>query len=77
MSCLWHWMKRLKWAGYRHNQKGLLGPEPESLALFCLACPQVGINNGMIFRFVFKCIFVADGNFKANHVQQKNSNTDV
>jgi hypothetical protein len=31
----------------------------------------------MVFRFVFKCIFVADGNFKADHVQQKNSNTDV
>ncbi|KAF8232823.1 hypothetical protein L208DRAFT_1270192 [Tricholoma matsutake] len=21
MSCLWHWMKRLKWVGYGHNQK--------------------------------------------------------
>jgi hypothetical protein len=31
----------------------------------------------MVFRFVFKHIFVADGNFKADHVRQKNSNTDV
>jgi large-conductance mechanosensitive channel len=31
----------------------------------------------MVFRFVFKRIFVANGNFKADHVQQKNSNTDV
>jgi hypothetical protein len=44
MSRLWHWMKRLKWAGYGHNQKDPLSPEPGSLAPFCLACPQVGIN---------------------------------
>jgi hypothetical protein len=44
MSCLWRWMKRLKWAGYGHNQKDPLSPEPGSLAPFCLACPQVGIN---------------------------------
>jgi hypothetical protein len=31
----------------------------------------------MVFRFVFKHIFVADGNFKADHVWQKNSSTDV
>jgi hypothetical protein len=31
----------------------------------------------MVFRFVFKHIFVADQNFKADHVRQKNSNTDV
>jgi hypothetical protein len=44
MSHLWCWMKRLKWAGYGHNQKDPLSPKPGSLAPFCLACPQVGIN---------------------------------
>jgi hypothetical protein len=44
MSRLWRWMKRLKWAGYGHNQKDPLSPEPGSLAPFCPACPQVGIN---------------------------------
>ena len=44
MSRLWHWMKRLKWAGYGHNQKNPLNPELGSLANFCPACPQVGIN---------------------------------
>ena len=44
MSRLWRWMKRLKWAGYGHNQKDPLNPEPGSLANFCPACPQVGIN---------------------------------
>ena len=31
----------------------------------------------MAFRFVFEHVFVANGNFKADHVQQKNSNTDI
>jgi hypothetical protein len=44
MSRLWRWMKRLKWAGYGHNQQDPLNPEPGSLANFCPACPQVGIN---------------------------------
>ena len=44
MSRLWRWMKRLKWVGYGHNQRNPLNPEPGSLANFCLACPQVGIN---------------------------------
>jgi hypothetical protein len=37
-------MRRLKWAGYGHNQRDPLNPEPGSLANFCPACPQVGIN---------------------------------
>jgi CxC2 like cysteine cluster associated with KDZ transposases len=44
MSRLWRWMKRLKWAGYGHNQRDPLTPEPGTLANFCPACPQVGIN---------------------------------
>ncbi|KAF8221961.1 hypothetical protein L208DRAFT_1325044, partial [Tricholoma matsutake] len=82
MSHLWRWMKRLKWAGYGHNQKDPLKPEPGSLANFCPPCPQVGINIPENWkddenRFVFKHVFVADGNFKADHVRQKNSDTDI
>jgi hypothetical protein len=44
LSRLWRWMKKLKWAGYGHNQKDPLNPEPGSLANFCPACPQPGIN---------------------------------
>ncbi|KAF8235540.1 hypothetical protein L208DRAFT_1256789, partial [Tricholoma matsutake] len=71
-------MKKLKWAGYGHNQKNLLNPEPGSLANFCPACPQPGINIPENWQedgnqFVYKHIFLANGNFKANHVQQKNS----
>jgi len=28
-------------------------------------------------RFVFKHVFVADGNFKADHVQQESSDADI
>ncbi|KAF8232614.1 hypothetical protein L208DRAFT_1271231 [Tricholoma matsutake] len=75
-------MKRLKWAGYGHNQRDPLNPEPGSLADFCPACPQVGINildnwKDDVNQFVFKHIFMANGNFKVDHVQQKNSDTDI
>ncbi|KAF8219562.1 hypothetical protein L208DRAFT_1128889, partial [Tricholoma matsutake] len=80
MSRLWHWMKRLKWAGYGHNQKDPLKPEPGSLANF--SSPQVGINIPENWKddenqFIFKHVFVANGNLKADHVQQKNSDTDI
>lgn len=35
------------------------------------------LNDTLQFRFVFKRIFVADDNFKADHVWQKNSDTDI
>ncbi|KAF8958979.1 hypothetical protein BDZ97DRAFT_1667832 [Flammula alnicola] len=81
MGRLWRWMKKLKWAGYGHNQQDPMQPPPGSLANFCPACPQPGINlpddwkddeNG----FAFQRIFVADGNFKADHVRQKSAQED-
>ena len=44
MSRLWRWMKKLKWAGYGHNQKDPYHPPPGSLANYCPTCPQPGIN---------------------------------
>lgn len=44
MSRLWRWMKKLKWSGYGHNRQDPLKPDPGSLAVFCPACPQPGIN---------------------------------
>ena len=44
MSRLWRWMKKLKWAGYGHNQEDPLHPPPGSLANYCPTCPQPGIN---------------------------------
>jgi hypothetical protein len=37
-------MKKLKWAGYGHNKKDPLHPEPGTLANSCPTCPQPGIN---------------------------------
>ena len=44
MSRLWRWMKKLKWAGFGHTQKDHTNPQPGSMANFCPACPQPGIN---------------------------------
>jgi len=44
MSRLWRWMKKLKWAGYGHNNKDATNPDASKLANFCPACPQPGIN---------------------------------
>lgn len=45
MSRLWRWMKKLKWAGFAHDSELSPGQPPAgSLANFCPACPQPGIN---------------------------------
>lgn len=44
MSRLWRWMKKLKWAGYGHNQDDYLNPPPGSLSIFCPTCPQPSVN---------------------------------
>jgi hypothetical protein len=36
-----------------------------------------GLKYLMFFRWVYKHIFVADGNFNADHVRQKNSSGDI
>jgi hypothetical protein len=65
MSRLWCWMKRLKWAGYGHNEKDPLNTEPGSLVNYCPACFQVGINipenwKDNVNRWVTKlCMFKA------------------
>jgi hypothetical protein len=90
-------MKKLKWAGYGHNQQDHLSPLAGSLSLFCPTCPQPNKNLPdnwkldknrydvsrlgnillifvLLTRFVFRPVLVADGNFKADHVKQKNDN---
>lgn len=44
MSRLWRWMKKLKWAGYGHNQLDHLDPPAGSLSIFCPTCPQPNLN---------------------------------
>jgi len=44
MSRVWRWMKKLKWGGFGHSDMDHRNPAPGSLANFCAACPQPGIN---------------------------------
>jgi hypothetical protein len=76
MSRLWRWMKKLKWAGYGHNQQKPENAPPGSLAIFCPTCPQPGRNLPGDWktdrnRWVYRVVVAADGNFHADHVRQK------
>jgi len=76
MSHLWRWMKKLKWAGYGHNNKDATNPDARELANFCPACLQPGINleEGWLADAanpVYWRTFVANGNFKADHISPK------
>jgi CxC2 like cysteine cluster associated with KDZ transposases len=82
MTRLWRWMKKLKWAGYAGSTKPVNDVSTGELAIYCPACPQPGINIPEDWmkdpaRWVYKRIFVADGNFKADHVRQKHEAGDV
>ena len=57
-------------------------PKPGALGNFCLACPQIGINVPNDWTndpnpWVFKRVFTADGNFKADYVRQKAPADDI
>ncbi|KAH9959751.1 hypothetical protein BGW80DRAFT_1183207, partial [Lactifluus volemus] len=77
LSRAWRWLKKIKWAGYGHEAVDFNQPTPGELANFCPACPQSGINLPSNWKedpnaWVYKRLFVADGNFKADHIRQKN-----
>ncbi|KAH9478216.1 hypothetical protein JR316_0008669 [Psilocybe cubensis] len=77
MSRLWRWMKKLKWSGFAgHNGRAALSVGKGELGIFCPACPQPGVNLPDNWRedpnrWVYKRIFVADGNFKADHIRSE------
>jgi hypothetical protein len=82
MSRIWRWIKKLKWAGYAGGNKSVKKVKPGELTIYCPACPQPGVNipdnwKDDSAKWVYKRIFVADGNFKADHVRQKNEVDDV
>lgn len=81
MSRLWRWMKRLKWNGFGHSGRDPMDVTPGELAVYCPACPQPGINLPERWKedtnkFVYRRMFVTDGNFKADHVKQPNNKVD-
>ncbi|KAG1855625.1 hypothetical protein DFJ58DRAFT_716195 [Suillus subalutaceus] len=63
----WRKLKLLKWNGFGHENKDT---KPGDLALFCLACPQPGIN-------LYSRSLVMDGNFKAEHLHAANPDDEV
>ncbi|KAH9474718.1 hypothetical protein JR316_0013183 [Psilocybe cubensis] len=80
VSRQWRNIKTRKWFGHIDDSK----PERGSLALFCPTCPQPGINLPENWReeatknpYLFTRSVTADGNFKADHLQQRNSADDV
>jgi hypothetical protein len=82
LSRLWRWMKKLKWAGFGHKGADPMNVNPGELGIFCPACPQPGINllDDWLMdenRWVYRRFFVADGNFKADHVKQKSAAPDL
>ena len=44
LTRIWRWMKRLKWASYGNDPKTADKVSPGELSVFCLACPQPGVN---------------------------------
>ena len=82
LSRLWRWVKKLKWGGYGHEPNETLDPKSAELGIFCPACPQVGVNMPDNWeedenRWVYRRVFVTDGNFKADHVRQKGAADDM
>ncbi|KAF8802333.1 hypothetical protein BYT27DRAFT_7112690 [Phlegmacium glaucopus] len=82
LSRVWRWMKKLKWAGLGHKEANAMDVSPGELAIFCPACPQPGINlphNWLTDPncWVYRRFFVADGNFKADHVKQNQAGPDL
>jgi hypothetical protein len=82
MSRVWRWMKKLKWAGFGHKARDIQEPAAGELANFCPACPQPEINLPEKWeddsqRWVYRRFFVADGNFKADHVRRHGPTGDV
>ncbi|KAI6162387.1 hypothetical protein EDD17DRAFT_1478587, partial [Pisolithus thermaeus] len=64
----WHLLKLLKWSGYQGNLNGSMKGD---LALFCVACPQPGINlspKANLDDWRYTRTVVMDGNFKAEHM---------
>ncbi|KAI6041034.1 hypothetical protein EDC04DRAFT_2566131 [Pisolithus marmoratus] len=77
----WHILKLLKWSGFQDNKSSI---KKGNLAIFCVACPQPGINVSptsnldqrnpiwLIFHsWKYTRTVVMDGNFKAEHMHER------
>ncbi|KAF9030921.1 hypothetical protein BJ165DRAFT_1306841, partial [Panaeolus papilionaceus] len=67
------WLKKLKWAGFAHlTNKDPTKPAAGELGIFCSTCPQPSVNLPPGWEEkdpkIYGRSFVADGNFKADHL---------
>ncbi|KAG1751738.1 hypothetical protein EDB19DRAFT_1893107 [Suillus lakei] len=69
----WQQLKLLKWNGFSHNRRD---PKDGELGLFCLACPQPGINLTLPMELYSQSL-VMDGNFKAEHLHPMHPEDEV
>ncbi|KIK73123.1 hypothetical protein PAXRUDRAFT_179210, partial [Paxillus rubicundulus Ve08.2h10] len=74
---IWRVLKLFKWNGFGHDPRAVgLG----ELVLFCLACPQKGVNLDLeIDKDIWKYSWtiIMDGNFKAKHMHDKKLDDQV
>ncbi|KAL6298324.1 hypothetical protein BKA93DRAFT_820443 [Sparassis latifolia] len=80
VSRQWHQLKYRKWHGFSHD--ALHPVEKGGLAIFCPTCPQPGLNLPFDWQvdpvqWKFKCSFIMDGNFSAEHMKMKHPEEDV
>ncbi|KAI5980780.1 hypothetical protein EDC04DRAFT_2617987 [Pisolithus marmoratus] len=67
----WQVLKLLKWSGFHDKTHWLTEGD---LALFCVACPQPGINVSPaadLDHWKYTRTLVMDGNFKAEHMHER------
>ncbi|KIK21570.1 hypothetical protein PISMIDRAFT_103870 [Pisolithus microcarpus 441] len=73
----WHLLKLLKWSGFEDNKNCT---KKGDLVLFCMACPQPGINvstNANLDQWKYTRMVVMDGNFKAEHMHERQPDDQV
>lgn len=75
----WRVIKEHKWFGFGHKSDP---PKISELGLFCVACPQPGVNLPSNWKedeeqWAYSRGFVLDGNFSCNHKAQRNAADDV
>ncbi|KAI6041141.1 hypothetical protein EDC04DRAFT_2601891 [Pisolithus marmoratus] len=79
VSRAWRNLKLLKWKGFYPGSCNL---DHSGLVLFCLTCPQPGINipemdDVELSHWKYSCVIVMDGNFKAEHMAPKNAGNET
>ncbi|KAG1721824.1 uncharacterized protein EDB91DRAFT_1240275 [Suillus paluster] len=79
VSRQWQHLKNMKWHGFSHHSNHR---KPGDLALFCLACPQPGINLSLTTEeslddWKYTRSFMMDGNFKVEHLHPINLDDEV